>query len=91
MSNIYFLGLYVFLIIFYRAKQEGVHKEFQKSIQAGICRYLEDKGVLAIISRYEMTQKRALMLQEMHFRNLTQKVRSFFQKRNDIYFQLIRR
>ncbi|KAL5283049.1 FXR1 family protein [Megaselia abdita] len=56
------------------AKQEGVHKEFQKSIQAGICRYLEDKGVLAIISRHEMTQKRALMLQEMHFRNLTQKI-----------------
>lgn len=68
----------MFLLVSYRAKQEGVHKEFQKSIQAGICRYLEDKGVLVIISRYEVTQKRALMLQEMHFRNLTQKVNILF-------------
>lgn len=56
------------------AKVEGVHKEFQKSSGAGACRYDAAKAVLVIISRQESTQKRALMMHDMHFRNLTQKV-----------------
>lgn len=52
----------------------GVHKEFQKSCGAGSCRYDAVKGVLVIVSRHESTQKRALMMHDMHFRNLTQKV-----------------
>ena len=51
-----------------------VHKEFQKSCGAGSCRYDAAKGVLVLISRQESTQKRALMMYDMHFRNLTQKV-----------------
>lgn len=51
-----------------------VHKEFQKSCGAGSCRYDAVKGVLVLISRQESTQKRALMMHDMHFRNLTQKV-----------------
>lgn len=56
------------------AKVEGAHKEFQKSCGAGSCRYDALKGVLVLISRQETTQKRALMMHDMHFRNLTQKV-----------------
>ena len=41
---------------------------------AGICRYIPDRGVLNVISKFEVTTKRAKMLQDMHFRNLTQKV-----------------
>ncbi|XP_053678023.1 fragile X messenger ribonucleoprotein 1 homolog, partial [Anopheles nili] len=56
------------------AKIEGVHKEFQKTIQAAVCRYVPDRGVLRVISRSDGTQRRATMIQEMHFRNLNQKV-----------------
>jgi fragile X mental retardation protein len=55
------------------AKVEGVHKEFQKSCGAGSCRYDAPKGVLVLITRSEAAQKRALMMHDMHFRNLTQK------------------
>lgn len=56
------------------AKVEGVHKEFQKSCGAGAVKYDAVKGVIVIVSRQESTQKRALMMHDMHFRNLTQKV-----------------
>jgi fragile X mental retardation protein len=55
------------------AKVEGVHKEFQKSTTAESCRYDAEKGVLVLISRKEATNKRAEMMQNMHFRNLAQK------------------
>uniref|UniRef100_A0A182W617 Agenet-like domain-containing protein n=1 Tax=Anopheles minimus TaxID=112268 RepID=A0A182W617_9DIPT len=56
------------------AKIDGVHKEFQKTIQAAVCRYIPERGVLRVISRSEGTQRRATMIQEMYFRNLNQKV-----------------
>ncbi|XP_058128136.1 fragile X messenger ribonucleoprotein 1 homolog [Anopheles coustani] len=56
------------------AKIDGVHKEFQKTIQAAVCRYVPERGVLRVISRSEGTQRRATMIQEMYFRNLNQKV-----------------
>ncbi|KAK7865683.1 hypothetical protein R5R35_014502 [Gryllus longicercus] len=56
------------------AKVETAHKEFQKAIEAAICRYVPERGVLSCISRCETSKKRSAMLQEMHFRNLTQKV-----------------
>lgn len=56
------------------AKIENAHKEFQKVIEAAICRYIPERGVLYIISRNECSRKRSQMLQEMHFRNLSQKV-----------------
>ncbi|KAJ9576299.1 hypothetical protein L9F63_006843, partial [Diploptera punctata] len=56
------------------AKMDNAHKEFQKAIGAAICRYVPDRGVLNVISRSEHSKKRSSMLQEMHFRNLSQKV-----------------
>ncbi|EFX73353.1 hypothetical protein DAPPUDRAFT_227119 [Daphnia pulex] len=56
------------------AKRDGVHKEFQKAIEAAVCRYVPDKGMLSVMSRHESSRKRAGLLQDMHFRNLTQKV-----------------
>ncbi|XP_023713650.1 synaptic functional regulator FMR1 isoform X8 [Cryptotermes secundus] len=56
------------------AKMDNAHKEFQKAMGAAICRYVPDRGVLNVISRSEHSKKRSTMLQEMHFRNLSQKV-----------------
>ncbi|XP_049785210.1 LOW QUALITY PROTEIN: synaptic functional regulator FMR1 [Schistocerca cancellata] len=56
------------------AKMDSAHKEFQRAIEAAICRYVPERGVLSVISRSEQSKKRSQMLQEMHFRNLTQKV-----------------
>ncbi|KAK5649300.1 hypothetical protein RI129_000329 [Pyrocoelia pectoralis] len=56
------------------ARIENAHKEFQKAIGAGIVNYIPERGVLVVISRYESCRKRASMLQDMHFRNLSQKV-----------------
>ncbi|XP_066581204.1 fragile X messenger ribonucleoprotein 1 homolog isoform X2 [Prorops nasuta] len=56
------------------AKMDNVHKEFQKAIQAAVCRYLPERGVLLAISRSEMIHRHSSMLREMHFRNLSQKV-----------------
>nr|CAD7569422.1 unnamed protein product [Timema californicum] len=56
------------------AKMDNAHKEFQKAIGAAICRFVAERGVLNVISRSEHSKKRSSMLQEMHFRNLSQKV-----------------
>ncbi|XP_058834132.1 fragile X messenger ribonucleoprotein 1 homolog isoform X2 [Topomyia yanbarensis] len=56
------------------AKIDGVHREFQKAIGAAECRYVPERGTLLVISRSESTQRRATMIQEMCFRNLSQKV-----------------
>lgn len=56
------------------AKVEGVHKEFQKTVRAGVCRFIPETGNLMMITLDESSQKRARMIQEMHFRNLSQKV-----------------
>uniref|UniRef100_A0A2M4BE66 Putative e3 ubiquitin ligase involved in ubiquitination of e-cadherin complex n=1 Tax=Anopheles marajoara TaxID=58244 RepID=A0A2M4BE66_9DIPT len=56
------------------AKIDGVHQEFQKAIRAAICHYVPERGVLRVISRTDAAQRRATMIQEMHFRNLNQKV-----------------
>lgn len=61
-------------ICFFSSGVENAHKEFQKAIMAGVCRYVAERGVITVISRTEDTKKKAAMLQEMHFRNLTQKV-----------------
>ncbi|KAG6800817.1 fragile X messenger ribonucleoprotein 1 homolog isoform X1 [Apis cerana] len=56
------------------AKMENAHKEFQKAIGAAVCRYVPERGVLLAISRHENLHRHSTMLQEMHFRNLSQKV-----------------
>lgn len=61
-------------ITFFRAKIDGIHKDLQKAIGASLVLYNPDQSVLSIISRSPLTSKRALMLADMHFRNLNQKV-----------------
>ncbi|XP_058791231.1 fragile X messenger ribonucleoprotein 1 homolog isoform X2 [Phymastichus coffea] len=56
------------------AKMDGVHKEFQKVIGAAVLRYVPERGVLLAISRQENLHRHCSMLQDMHFRNLSQKV-----------------
>ncbi|KAJ8953154.1 hypothetical protein NQ318_017181 [Aromia moschata] len=56
------------------AKIENAHKEFQKAIDAGHISYNAEKGVLVVISRCETSRRRAALLQDMHFRSLSQKV-----------------
>ncbi|XP_011297811.1 fragile X mental retardation syndrome-related protein 1 isoform X5 [Fopius arisanus] len=56
------------------AKMDNVHKKFQKAIGAAVCRYIPDKGILLAISRNENIRRNSSMIQEMHFRNLSQKV-----------------
>lgn len=62
------------LFIAFSAKVEGAHKEFQKCIGAGLVRYQPEKATLLIISKCEAMRSKAMMLQDMHFRNLSQKV-----------------
>lgn len=56
---------------------DNAHKEFQKAIGAAVCRYVPERGVLLAISRHENIHRHSSMLQEMHFRNLSQKVNNF--------------
>ncbi|XP_063979347.1 fragile X messenger ribonucleoprotein 1 homolog isoform X8 [Diachasmimorpha longicaudata] len=56
------------------AKMDNVHKKFQKAICAAVCRYIPDRGILLAISRNENLRRNSSMIQEMHFRNLSQKV-----------------
>lgn len=56
---------------------DNAHKEFQKAIGAAVCRYVPERGVLLAISRHENIHRHSTMLQEMHFRNLSQKVNNF--------------
>lgn len=62
----------------YSAKLDGVHKELQKAVRCGACHFDASRGVLIMISKIESSQKLAEMMQEIYFRNLTQKVSSTF-------------
>ena len=33
----------------FSAKRDGVHKEFQKAIEAAVCRYVPEKGMLSVM------------------------------------------
>ena len=55
-------------------KSGDVHKEFKKAIDACTVRYLDDKGELLVISRNHTSEKRAQMLQDMHYRNISQRL-----------------
>jgi len=65
---------------------DNAHKEFQKAIGAAVCRYVPERGVLLAISRHENIHRHSSMLQEMHFRNLSQKVK--FAKRLNLKLEL---
>lgn len=64
-------------VLYCSAKMDNAHKEFQKAIGAAVCRYVPERGVLLAISRHENIHRHSSMLQEMHFRNLSQKVNLF--------------
>jgi len=55
-------------------KATDIHSEFMKAIDACHVKYLEDKGILVVISRSENSQKKAGMLQDMHYRNISQRL-----------------
>lgn len=59
--------------MYYSCKKDS-HKEFAKVLSADRIFYNAEKGVLVVISRCETSQKRASLLQDMHFRGLSQKV-----------------
>lgn len=59
---------------FFSAKIENIHKEYATAIDAGHISYNADNGILKVISRCETSKKRAALLQDMHFRSLSQKV-----------------
>ncbi|CAH0553272.1 unnamed protein product [Brassicogethes aeneus] len=56
------------------AKIENAHKGFQKLINAGLITYNAEKATLLVISTCEGSRKHAKLLQDMHFRSLSQKV-----------------
>ncbi|XP_001949559.2 fragile X mental retardation syndrome-related protein 1, partial [Acyrthosiphon pisum] len=56
------------------AKIYGIHIDFQKAIDASRVFYNADQSVLSVISRSSLTSKRALMLADMHFRNLNENI-----------------
>lgn len=56
------------------AKIENIHKEYAAGIDAGHISYDPEKAVLTVISNCESSKKRAALLQDMHFRSLSQKV-----------------
>ena len=54
-------------------KSSDLHDEFMKAVDAVLVKYNEEKGELTVITRSINSQQRAKLLQEMHFRNLSQK------------------
>jgi FMRP KH0 domain len=53
---------------------ESAHSEFLKVIKAVSVRFIAEQGVLRVISRNDSSQRLSSMVQEMHFRNLSQRV-----------------
>ncbi len=56
-------------------------QDFKEAVNACSVEYLKPEGILRIISRDESTPRRVAMLQEMHFRNVSQ--RSILYKRTE--------
>lgn len=55
-------------------KAEDIHIEFMKAIDACNVKFDAAKGCLIIISQNDHTQKKATMLQDMHYRNISQRL-----------------
>lgn len=51
-----------------------IHREFKKAIDACIVDYIPEKGVLSVITKKEETEKKARILQDMHYRNISQRL-----------------
>lgn len=70
---------------FYYNLEESKHTELNRDFKAAIsaCKveFVRDGGTLAVITKDPTSQRRAGMLQEMHFRNISQ--RAMLQKRTE--------
>ncbi len=62
-------------------KHDDLHKEFMTAISAAKADFIQSESVLRVISRDPSSEKRASLLQEMHFRNVSQ--RTILQKRTE--------
>lgn len=62
------------LSFFRSSKTKNAHKEFQKLIYADLVTYNEEKYVLVVVSQDPQSNHLANLLQDMHFRSLSQKV-----------------
>ncbi|KAL7646752.1 UNVERIFIED_CONTAM: hypothetical protein RMT77_002007 [Armadillidium vulgare] len=56
------------------ARMESAHVQFRRSCGALSCIFNSDTNNLVLIGRSEQCERRAMMLAEMHFRNIKQKV-----------------
>jgi len=55
-------------------KAVDIHNEFMKAIDACNVKFDAAKGCLIVISQNDHTQKKAIMLQDMHYRNISQRL-----------------
>jgi len=62
-------------------KYPELHNDFKKAINAAKIEYVKDEAVLKIISRDETSEKKALLIQDLHFRNVSQ--RAILQRRTE--------
>lgn len=60
----------------------GIHNNLQKAIGASLVFYNPDKSMLSVITRSPLTSEKALMLTDMHFRNLKQNVTVLMETEN---------
>ena len=54
-------------------KHAELHADFKQAITAAKIQFLKEHGVLRVLSRDASTVRRAEMLKEMHFRNISQR------------------
>ena len=62
-------------------KHADVHNEFKTAIKAAKVEYIKDEAQLKILSRDDASEKKAALLQDLHFRNVTQ--RAILQRRTE--------
>jgi len=55
-------------------KAEDIHVEFKRAIHACLVNYIPEKGVLSVITQNEDCEKKASILQDMHYRNISQRL-----------------
>lgn len=62
-------------------KHADLHNDFKNAIHAAKVDYIKDEGVLKVLSRDESSEKKAGLLQDLHFRNVSQ--RAILQRRTE--------
>ena len=62
-------------------KHADLHVDFKQAINAAKVDYSKEDGILKVLSRDEASEKKASLLQDLHFRNVSQ--RAILQKRTE--------